>query len=122
MGYMKHDVVVATMSDSVAPDMDAFRASIPERFRSIVIGPIPGVINGYVTCAMLPDGSKEGWADSDEADAIRARFVALFGQRYEDGSSDFDVVHAEFGGDFTYESGINAADPRTGEWRREAGQ
>jgi hypothetical protein len=112
MGYVQHDTVIVTTDESQAPDLDAFRASIPERFRRLVIGPIPSVVNAYVTCVFLPDGSKEGWVDSDTGDDIRARFVALFGQRFSDGSSWHDVVHVTYGGDYQDDSGITARDPR----------
>lgn len=37
---------------------------------------IKSVINGYASFYIAPDGSKEGWRDSDTGDRKRAEFVA----------------------------------------------
>lgn len=109
MGYVAHDAVIVTTSDARKefPDIEAFRASLPEKFRPLVIGPIEAPMNGYISYAWLPDGSKEGWDDSNEADEHRARFVALFDQRYEDGSSHDDVVQVRFGEDHAHGYGAS---------------
>jgi hypothetical protein len=107
MGYIAHDAVLVTLSDYVQdrhaepsmPDVDAFRASLPEEWRPLVVGPIKALINGYISYAFLPDGSKEGWPPSDAGDEYRDQFAALFSFTYEDGSSPFDVVRVRFGGD-----------------------
>jgi hypothetical protein len=112
MGYIKHDAVIVTIAGHVfgpgepsAPDVAAFVTSMPEHLRHLVVGPIPAVMNGYVTYVFAPDGSKEGWRDSDEADVWRERFVRLFDFTYDDGSSPFDVVAVSFGEDQVYEGG-----------------
>ncbi len=110
MGYPRHDAVIATVNgyvfkdgttDVPAPDIDAFRASLPEEWRHLVIGPIASLVNDYVTFAFLPDGSKEGWGTSDDGDTHRQRFVEMFSACHGDGSSPFDVVvvAARYGGD-----------------------
>ena len=112
MGYFAHDVVIATVSDYVysghsdigPPDVEGFRESLPEEFRALVVGPVRSTMNGYLNFVFLPDGSKEGWSHSAMADEYRERFIELFSERYEDGSSPFDVVAVRFGGDFGYES------------------
>ena len=121
MGRIVHDAIVVTTSDcrpDGLPDIDAFRASLPEDFRQLVVGPIPAPLNGYVSYAFLPDGSKEGWGASDEGDTYRAQFAALFSQSYSDGSTHDDAVAIRFGGDFrveqtapeaTYTHGVHAA-------------
>jgi hypothetical protein len=108
MGYMAHDAVIITISGYVQgqgklPDVEGFRESLPEEWRPLVIGPVQGLVNGYLTCVFLPDGSKEGWDISNRGDEYREQFAALFAFRYEDGSSPFDVVHVRFGGDERYE-------------------
>jgi hypothetical protein len=108
MGYMKHEAVIVTTwfgRDEPMPDMDAFRASIPEPFRPLVVGPVLSVTNGYYTYALLPDGSKEGWDDSDIGDAVREAFLDLFPERYSDGSSRHCWVHVAFGRDHRCEVG-----------------
>lgn len=106
MGYIAHDAVIVTIDPSPrfpAPDIDAFRASLPEEFRPLVVGPIPSVANAYVTYVFAPDGSKEGWEDSDAGDRYREQFKDLFRGAYEDGSSPLDWVHVRFGGDYKYD-------------------
>lgn len=102
MGYMSHDAVVAVTADfreGGLPDMDKFRESLPPKMARLVIGPIITDPNAYAVYAFLPDGSKEGWADSDAADEARERFKDLFRFRYDDESTPDDWVHVRFGGD-----------------------
>jgi len=121
MGYIEHAAVIVTVSDyanddrdlAPGPKVEAFRESLPEEWRALVIGPVRAVVNGYGTYAFLPDGSKEGWRDSDQGDEYRSQFTAIFAFRYEDGSSPFDAVEVRYGGDFQMEfDGPRAADPR----------
>jgi hypothetical protein len=100
MGRMEHDAVVIATHEARPgglPDLDAFRASIPEEYRALIVGPVVTTYNGHVMYAMLPDGSKEGWPASDQGDEIRERFKALFRQRYADGGSHDDWLHVRFG-------------------------
>ncbi|MGV9226348.1 hypothetical protein ACWDPF_27185 [Streptomyces albogriseolus] len=102
MGRFVHDAVIVTTVDyrpDGLPDIEAFRQSLPEHFRPLVVGPIPAPFNGYVSYAFLPDGSKEGWVPSSEADEYRAQFAALFNHRYSDGSTSDDAIAVQFGGD-----------------------
>jgi hypothetical protein len=107
MSYMKHDAVIVTFPDFAASRVHiaGFVASMPERFRPLIVGPIPSVINDYVTYVFAPDGSKEGWTDSKDGDRWRERFVRLFDFAYDDGSSPFNVVAVSFGGDQVWEAG-----------------
>lgn len=108
MGYIAHDAVIVVTEDyreGGLPDMDAFRASMPEHFRHLVIGPVQTVANGSTCYVFLPDGSKEGWVDSDLGDEWRRRFKELFRLAYDDGSSPDDVVSVRFGGDYGSEVG-----------------
>lgn len=109
MGYMAHHAVLVHAMGYVwddrigknvpTPDVDAFRESLPAAFQPLVIGPVRGAVNGDFMFAFLPDGSKEGWYDSDLGDEFRRAFIELFSFRYDDGSSPFDVVELRFGGD-----------------------
>ena len=110
MGYIAHDAVIVTVSDYVygremdpRPKLEAFRASLPEEWRPLIIGPVPSLTNGYDTYVFLPDGSKEGWDTSDQGDKYREEFLAIFSPRYDDGSSPFDWVELTYGGDFEAE-------------------
>jgi hypothetical protein len=110
MGYMAHDAVIVTISDfGERPDVAAFRQEMPKGFQQLVVGPIPSVTNGYSTYVFAPDGSKEGWGDSDIGDEWRQRFVALFSDGFA------DVVTVRWGGDFGQEVGVRASDPHEDE-------
>jgi hypothetical protein len=102
VGTIAHDAVLATAYAPTAADrpaIEAFREGLPESFRQLVVGPIEAAVNGYVTYAFLPDGSKEWWGTSDDADTARAAFVSLFNL------SRWDVVSVRYGGDWALERG-----------------
>jgi hypothetical protein len=106
MGYMRHNAIVAVVNGYIfgrpeAPDVESFRASLPDDWQHLVIGPVKSVMNDYVTFVFAADGSKEGWDTSDAGDFYREKFLDLFQFAYEDGSSPSDVlvVDARFGGD-----------------------
>lgn len=103
MGAMRHDAVVVTTGSwriGGLPDMDAFRDSLQPKFRHLVIGPIRSAVNEYVSYAFLPDGSKQGWSTSDEADEARDRFKDLFRTASDDGSSADQWVHISYADDY----------------------
>ena len=103
MGYIKHDAVIVATNDyrpGGLPDVEAFRQSLPEEWRRLVIGPVTAVANWTAFYAFLPDGSKEGWDTSDEGDTYREQFRALFQKTDYD-----DVVTTSFGGDYGSEVG-----------------
>lgn len=102
MGHIVHDAVIVTRCDEFGgplPDVAAFRASLPEFWRPLVIGPIRSVANGYVSYAFLPDGSKSGWDTDQEGVEYRERFVDLFSATWSDGTRIADVAGLRFGGD-----------------------
>jgi hypothetical protein len=79
--------VIAQISDRIwedryakdLADLTAFRESLPEDWRRLVVGPIEGIVNGDQWIVFLPDGSKEGWEPSHRGDKYRAQFVERFG-------------------------------------------
>ena len=110
MGYMRHGAVLVVANGYAfmsgisdpgykTPDVESFRESLPEHWRPLLIGPVTSITNDYRLWAFLPDGSKEGWRDSDDGDVYRREFADLFSFKYEDGSSPFDVLIVSFGGD-----------------------
>lgn len=101
MGYIAHRALIITGSD--LPDVSVYRESLPEEFRGLLIGPIMSAANGYSTIVFVPDGSKEGWDTSDEADRIRIELARMMPR-------DVDVVEVRFGGD-DYDV-FDADDPR----------
>jgi len=109
MGYTRHNAIIVTAAGYAldgqfgitAPDIDSFRQSLPEKWQRLIIGPVQSIINDYRSFVFLPDGSKEGWEDSELGDKYRERFLDLFSFAYDNGSSPYDVlvVDARFGGD-----------------------
>lgn len=55
--------------------------------------------NGYTTIVLVPDGSYEGWPESDAGNELRKQFIArLHEDDYdEDGSSPWDIVEVTWG-------------------------
>jgi hypothetical protein len=113
MGYYAHHALLVfvgeeAMQDQFAaryaehgyrmPDVDAFREALPEKFRSLLIGPVRVIANGGYTVALLPDGSKEDWSTSNMGDDIRQQLADLFSWKYPDGGSPFQVIEVRWGG------------------------
>jgi hypothetical protein len=106
MGTIQHHAVIATtwsegqvqrIRDWVAtlPELDSlsWSCAVKDRFAFS-----PAVMNGYVTVTLCPDGSKEGWEDSDEGDNLRALFIQeLKKADYEDGSNPWAIVEVGYG-------------------------
>jgi hypothetical protein len=107
MGITRNDAVIVTArrGHENMPDVEAFRESMPAEFRPLLVGPIPAVVNNNITYFFAPDGSKEGSDTSDEGDGWRQLFIDLFGFRYPDGSTPFQVVAVRYGGDQVFEGG-----------------
>lgn len=132
MGYMAHHALIVYIPsyfvekghsliypEKKMPDIEAFRAALPENFRQLLVGPVQTAANGDYVLVFLPDGSKEGWDISDEGDAIRDALAKMFDVRYDEDAhycSPFQVVEVRFGGDDP-EMGY-AVDPRRVRVRR----
>lgn len=97
VGYMKHDAIIVTTWKASALAEAAERAKALGLY---VLGPSPEVTNGYATMVVCPDGSKEGWDESDAFDRRRAEFIAYLNScRYEDNSTCLDWVAVAYSGD-----------------------
>lgn len=119
MGRLIHDATVVVVPFHVwrqpadspypLPDVDAFRESMPEHLRPLLVGPIPTAVNGGVTFVFAPSGSQEGWDLEEEERDWRERFVALYDrtdawpppdeESTAGVTTPFDVVSVRFGGD-----------------------
>jgi len=68
----------------------------PEETKSLfVLG--PNVTNGYRTVILVPDGSKEGWPESDDGDSTGASFIDFI-EKDESGFWDWiEVGYGELG-------------------------
>lgn len=90
MGYIRHHAIVVTgMHEwNIGGDLPAVPEAREAAIRygcqlvSEVVGP---GLNGTSSFLVAPDGSKEGWTDSDAGDAARDEFVAWLRRRDPDG-------------------------------------
>jgi hypothetical protein len=74
MGVINHDVVIATGYFKEVDVVVKWISKLPKRDQELfTISNI--VINGEQTIFCGPDGSKEGWAESNKGNEIRALFV-----------------------------------------------
>lgn len=101
MGYMRHHgFLVTTHNEKIA---EKAHAKAVEIFGHLVSEVRESKMNGYQSFsafAVYPDGSKEGWGDSNEGDKNRATFKAWLNMnRYEDGSTPIDWVEVQYGDD-----------------------
>lgn len=98
MGYMCHHTIIVTTYRQTYI-LSAHNAA-KELFGVLVSGIVESVMNGYYSFFIAPDGSKEGWDESDEYDKKRGQFIEwLDGFQFEDGSSPFKWFEAQYGDD-----------------------
>lgn len=72
MGYIRHDAVIVTAWDAERLAKCVAKADeLGLRHTNIV----ESQINGYASFLIVPDGSKEGWEDSNAGDALRAEWI-----------------------------------------------
>lgn len=67
------------------------RDVFPNDFSNLLVGPIEGITNGYVTYFMAPDGSKEWWETSEIGNEVRDFFIDVMTE------AGCTVVHGGFG-------------------------
>ena len=97
MGYMRHNAILVTTWSEKHIEAAAGQA---KELGLQMLGPSAKVVNGYRSLLVCPDGSKEGWQDSDEGDARRLAFRQwLRSQTHEDGSSPLEWVEFAYGND-----------------------
>jgi len=97
MGYMRAHAIVV---DSWNPEPIAKAHAKATEFFPWVSPLSPKVTNGHQSFFIPPDGSKEGWAESDLGDDRRKAFKRwLREQAYEDGSTSLRWVEVQFADD-----------------------
>lgn len=93
MGYtMHHTIVVTCWRREEVEKAHAFAVGLGMQ----VSAPVEGAINGDFSFFVAPDGSKEGWTDSDLGDLRRTEFKAWL----RSGGLYCDWVEVAFGGDY----------------------
>lgn len=96
MGWIVHNAIIVTTFSQ--KDVERAHTEARRLFNGLVTDPIESGINGYRSFLIPPDGSKEGWSESDEGDRRRAAFHEwVVAQAYEDGSSAYDVIEVAYG-------------------------
>lgn len=97
MGYMRHHAIVVTSWNEEKP----FKAHTKATEILRQVAPItPPAVNGYVSFLIAPDGSKEGWSESNKGDDARGEFVAwLDEQKFGDGSTSLPWVEIQLADD-----------------------
>lgn len=109
MGYIAHNAIIVTTDEDRPgglPDIGTFRASLPEDFRQLVIGPILAH-DAYVSYAFMPDGIKT--VGKIESEGYRARFVALFDLPQTADRQD-DIIAIRYGEDHRAEHNSPSAE------------
>jgi hypothetical protein len=100
MGYMQHHAILVTTWDDTDNGVAAAHREAERCMPGLVSPIITGWVNGYSSFFIAPDGSKEGWEDSDKGDAGRADFIRwIRSQDYDDGSNRFTWALVQFGDD-----------------------
>lgn len=99
MGTMNHDSIIATTWNKAAFDkLQKWIENCPKKWQKLFTANLQCFANSYYTVVITPDGSKEGWDESNLGDVIRERFLKrLEKDEYEDGSSPWEFVEVSFG-------------------------
>lgn len=95
MGIINHNAIIATTYDDERAE--ALRDWIVEHGLNL-FAECKALVNSYHTFVLVPDGSKEGWTESDTVDTLRDGFVSrLAADQFGDGSSPWAWVEVGFG-------------------------
>jgi hypothetical protein len=63
--------------------------------------------NGYRHLLIPPDGSKEGWRESDQGDSYRDQVIEwLESKRFDDSGSPYAWVEVQYGDEYSRESKV----------------
>lgn len=98
MGVINHNAIIATTwNEKEAKRIKKFVSSLnPDSKKLFLFG--KQVMNRTITVAMVPDGSEEGWDESNKGDKLRTKFIKeLKKNDYEDGSSPWKFVEISYG-------------------------
>ena len=104
MGYIKHDAIICTTWKKEDADEAQKKAiEILEKNKegsgSLVSEMVEYIINGGYSFFIAPDGSKEGWDDSNVCDNARKDFLDWLSK-----SENYcDYIEVRFGGDDEHE-------------------
>ena len=95
MGYIRHDAVIVTSGKSLT---DCHEKAV--EFCGDLVSEVIHSINGQESFFIAPDGSKEGWFESDNAESNRQHFLRWLKENSGDEHSFWpDYLFLNFGGD-----------------------
>lgn len=98
MGYTRHHAIVVSSWDVEKIKLANNKAK--EICGSLVSDIIEGKINQVMSFFIAPDGSKEGWGESNLGDSLRGLFVDWINkQAYEDGSNSLGYAELFYADD-----------------------
>lgn len=99
MGYMRHHAILVTSENMKLLRQAKKIASLC--FEESMISNYTGAaINGFRSFFVAPDGSKEGWDESNYFDRRRQKFCKRIDElAYEDGSNSVSYAEVMFGDD-----------------------
>lgn len=98
MSYMSHNAIIVTSQDTNGLQQAANKAI---ELGLQILGPSVPQINNVSTILICPDGSKEGWAESNAGDLKRAKFRNwLEWQHYDDNSTIFEWVEIAYNNEY----------------------
>jgi hypothetical protein len=108
MGYIRHNAIIVTAWDLkylkpahqearkiFSPPLDAGCDKAWYIVSTILFSPM----NGYCSFFVAPDGSKEGWADSDMGDNKRDRFITWMINQQKTNDLYLDWAEVQYGDD-----------------------
>jgi len=97
MGYIRHHAIVVT---SYGETTKLAQDKAKEIFGTNVSEIVNSNVNGYQSFFVAPDGSKEGWEESEQGDKDRALFIEFIEQqKYEDDINSISFAELFYGDD-----------------------
>ena len=97
MGYMRHHAIIVTSWDELKIKI---AHEVAQVFFPNITDIVKSELNGYQSFLVPPDGSKEGWEESNTGDKRRNEYIYwLNKQKHEDGSSPLGWTEVQYGDD-----------------------
>jgi len=97
MGYTIHHAIIVSTNSPEREDIQK-AWMVAQDIGCGVTNWVCSQVNATRTFIVIPDGSKEGWPESNEGDERREEFVDwLKAQEYADGSSSYHWVELSYG-------------------------
>lgn len=104
MGYIRHHAIVIVSANNRMIEL-AHETAV--EYKCTVTPIVDSTVNGYRSFLVCPDGSKEGWLESEAGNEQRELLIKwMNSKRYDDGSSSLSWVEVEFGGDDAHQINV----------------